>query len=57
MSIKIFSFKGFDVVVTVLSVAIPVGTWIYEKFWKKDCETLSCDSGAYREKKSLGKVS
>ncbi len=40
MSIKIFSYKGFNVIVTVLSIVIPAFTWLVEKARKNKLEPI-----------------
>ncbi|MEI6208482.1 MAG: hypothetical protein WCP20_17025 [Desulfuromonadales bacterium] len=52
MSVKIFSAKGFNVAVTVVSVVIPVVSWLFERFWKKDYEPVMYDTTGNREKKT-----
>ncbi|MEI6704096.1 MAG: hypothetical protein WCL71_11270 [Deltaproteobacteria bacterium] len=57
MSVKIFSAKGFNVAVTVVSIVIPAVSWLFERFWKKDYVPVMYDTGGNGEKRTLEKVS
>jgi hypothetical protein len=57
MSIKIFSFKGLNGVVSVLSIVIPVVTWLAERIRKKEYESVTFDTGGNAEKSPLEKSS
>ena len=56
MSVKIFSFKGLNGVLTVLSIVIPVATWLVDRFWKKDYEPVMYDAAGNAEKKTMEKA-
>ncbi len=51
MSVKIFSFKGLNGIMTVLSIVIPVFTWLAEKARKKNFEPIMCETGGNIEKR------
>lgn len=56
MSVKVFSVKGFNLAVTVVSIVIPVVSWLIEKFSKRDYEPVMYDAGGDGGKKALEKV-
>jgi hypothetical protein len=57
MSIKLFSSRGFSGTVAVLGIAIPLLTWLIDRFSKKDYEPVMYDARECVEKKPFEKAS
>jgi hypothetical protein len=55
MSFKIFSFKGLNGVMSVLSIVIPVVNWLAERIRKKEYESVMFDTGGNAKKSTLEK--
>ncbi len=53
MSIKIFSFKGLNGIITVLSIVIPVFTWLVEKARNNKCEPIKNEKSGNIDVKPL----
>jgi hypothetical protein len=53
MSFKIFSFKGLNGIMTVLSIVIPVVTWLVEKGRKNKLEPIMYETAGNNVKKPL----
>lgn len=47
MSIKVFSFKGINGVLTVASIVIPAVTWLMEKYTNKDKKLIVAGKKIY----------